>query len=203
MKLLFRDPPFDTTSNIPYLYVFDFNDVIKIGVSIDPERRLKSVETASGRICSKVYAFGPTQYAYGFERQAHIHLGEHRIRGEFFSCSSAHALAELQRINFVEDATEKGFFAVPPQPRSTADHEPTGFDEFIEAIHRERIARVIKEVYAPLAAQIAVHAVVCAVANDPITLAEHAPEIFTPSDEFVRYAEDYLSLRVYPARVSP
>ena len=68
-----------------YLYLAVADDLLKIGISSNPERRKRQLETATGRSVSKFASFrvyGPA----ACERYLHRRWKFLRCHGEWFSC---------------------------------------------------------------------------------------------------------------------
>ena len=84
-----------------FLYIIGAvpNGPVKIGVSNNVEKRLLALQTGFHLTLSvikkwKVQAAG----AYRIEKLSHIQLHEHRLQGEWFSCSSKDAIKEIELI---------------------------------------------------------------------------------------------------------
>lgn len=66
---------------------------IKIGISKDPERRVKDLQTANSQKL-RLLAFVPAPHGYRDERIAHEKAGNH-VRGEWFDCGTDKAIATI------------------------------------------------------------------------------------------------------------
>lgn len=67
------------------VYVFEFDGVIKIGIGKNPDRRMRAVESASGRTAQRKYFTDALSNARNIESNAHKHFSDYRLRGEFFN----------------------------------------------------------------------------------------------------------------------
>jgi len=78
-----------------YVYVFDFEDRIKIGKSDDVNRRLRALEYQTGQRVLRQYSIpaNPT-----LEKEIHKTLAEYRLIGEYFSYPFEEAVKLLDRM---------------------------------------------------------------------------------------------------------
>lgn len=83
-----------TSSRIPRVYVMSGVDgAVKVGVSVDPYRRIKNVRGAT----NVSFFTEPMDRAYDVERIAHKLLAEYQYRGEWFSVTVNDAIAAVSR----------------------------------------------------------------------------------------------------------
>ena len=75
------------------LYVIDFGDVVKVGRSINPVQRMRTITTSSGRHFRGGYL---AKGCGDLERQAHSVLHKFRTVGEFFNCDVDTAMDMLE-----------------------------------------------------------------------------------------------------------
>lgn len=70
----------------PVVYIMQFDGATKIGVSVDPPFRARTLTAMSGReFCRGVYL--PGDYAaIAVERRLHAQFDSYRLSGEWFSC---------------------------------------------------------------------------------------------------------------------
>lgn len=71
-----------------YLYAIGDNEVVKVGYSIDPKARLKSLQTGNSRklrVLWKCYAGSDNKQALGQEKAMHRKIAKFKIKGEWFS----------------------------------------------------------------------------------------------------------------------
>lgn len=82
-----------------YVYVFGSEDgqPIKVGVSNNPKERALGLSSC-GPFCLKVLKKWRTQNAFELERIAHHELREHKMNGEWFSCSSNLAIEKIDAL---------------------------------------------------------------------------------------------------------
>ncbi|MBD1389534.1 GIY-YIG nuclease family protein [Neiella sp. HB171785] len=78
-----------------YLIVNDLNGFIKIGISFDPHKRKKALESACGYRLRLLSARTPKREAKEVEKELHLLFGENRQLGEWFSISESEAKAAL------------------------------------------------------------------------------------------------------------
>lgn len=71
-----------------YVYVFDFGDMVKVGVSVRPLQRLRELQRANGLKAVRTWAVNAENLAKEIELAAHTRLHEYLIQGnEYFHCS--------------------------------------------------------------------------------------------------------------------
>jgi len=71
-----------------YLYLVQLsNDTVKIGITVNPRNRLRTIETQSGLliVANKVLEFGSAGGARKSERRMHTIFRDSRIHGEYFA----------------------------------------------------------------------------------------------------------------------
>lgn len=80
------------------VYVAEFgNHLVKIGRSIHPQKRVKSLASGSGRDVGRVWISSPTRLAWELEGRIHASLAESRGVGEWFMCSFEDAVSAAHR----------------------------------------------------------------------------------------------------------
>jgi DNA-binding Xre family transcriptional regulator len=93
--------------NANQVYVLDFNDRIKIGRTIDVPRRIRNIETQSGREVLRSFS---VEADGQYESLMHRRLSSYRGIGEYFAYPYEEAVALLQSLiaeNFAEKARLK------------------------------------------------------------------------------------------------
>lgn len=82
-----------------FVYVMQWQDKIKIGISRDPSKRLRQLQLANpGEVRllhTKVFSTRPS--AIKIERSLHKRFADHRLLGEWFGISSERAIKWLER----------------------------------------------------------------------------------------------------------
>jgi len=76
------------------LYLIGCADFFKVGISVDPYKRLASLQTGNPHHC-RLLAIWEPHYAPGLEKKIHRLLECHRVRGEWFSFSVFNHACEL------------------------------------------------------------------------------------------------------------
>lgn len=91
-----------------YVYIMDGgHGEIKIGVSMEPAKRLLQVQAKVGQPLEIIAAFAHVQ-PYLVEREAHAHLAAHRTVGEWFAVSLYAAMDAIFRaIRVIDDVVTK------------------------------------------------------------------------------------------------
>jgi hypothetical protein len=84
------------------IYVFQFNDIYKIGLSDDPKKRLKSFP-----FMILVYEKNVTDPFY-VEKKIHEHFKEYSIGGEFFRCSCGLTQEVSEIVDSIDKAPDNG-----------------------------------------------------------------------------------------------
>ena len=85
------------------VYILEFNDKIKIGITDNLKRRISAIQCASGDIVKRYFVINGTKE---IENKMHIKLKSNCIAGEFFRfnfISACKILCELTGINFNEE----------------------------------------------------------------------------------------------------
>lgn len=79
-----------------YLYVLEFeNNTVKIGITNEPQRRMKAISSASGMNITRHYFTKKIKNVIRLETELHKHFKKNRLNGEFFSISYEEAVAEV------------------------------------------------------------------------------------------------------------
>ena len=83
---------FETPDDLPDMYVYAIREVdtrkVKLGISRDPERRLKCLQTGnSSRL--ELVAYRKAHHRFADEAALHKEADSHRLRGEWFSEAAA------------------------------------------------------------------------------------------------------------------
>lgn len=66
------------------VYVFDRGDVVKIGISADPARRKRKLETSACIDIVQVFQTDPSPFSPQVEQRCHSLLSARRVKGEWF-----------------------------------------------------------------------------------------------------------------------
>lgn len=80
------------------IYVIPANGLVKIGIAADVKKRWCSLSTANAHLEPVAYESPMLKLAIEAERQVHQELAEFRVRGEWFRCEPAVAIAAIQRL---------------------------------------------------------------------------------------------------------
>lgn len=78
-----RPTPPPTPEKAGYVYLMQNQLLYKIGVSVDPERRRRQIEKASG-LPTRLLAMVASNDPYALERSLHERFGDYREEGEWF-----------------------------------------------------------------------------------------------------------------------
>lgn len=71
-----------------YVYVFDFGDMVKVGISKRPLERLKEIEKGNGVKAVRTFAVDVGESARLVEQKIHLQLDSYLLQGrEYFCCS--------------------------------------------------------------------------------------------------------------------
>lgn len=71
-----------------YVYVFDFGDMVKVGISTHPLTRLRELEKGNNTRATRTFAIQADDHAGLIEKKIHEKLANSLIQGrEYFSCS--------------------------------------------------------------------------------------------------------------------
>jgi len=81
---ILEDIPEDGYKRYVYVAKEEFSGRIKIGISKDPEQRIKALNTGNPEELILVTQFEAKKKGYQSERDAHLLLKDHKIRGEWF-----------------------------------------------------------------------------------------------------------------------
>lgn len=76
------------------VYIFDFENRIKVGYSTNVKKRLRTIELSSGQKAKNVFS---VEAGKNVESLAHAWL-PNRLEGEFFACPYADAVELIQKI---------------------------------------------------------------------------------------------------------
>ena len=79
-----------------YLYCISDGSLCKFGYSVDPQRRLRSLQTGSSSQLSLVHSIAVLEdQGRVLERTFHREYAYRRVRGEWFSCTPEEAVVWL------------------------------------------------------------------------------------------------------------
>jgi IS30 family transposase len=95
------------------IYVFDFGDMVKIGVSGNVQNRLKTIENQSGRKALRFFSIEADQ---GYENLIHRLFSSYRGIGEYFSIPFDFATSILQSLitnNFIKNIKKQSQLLLP------------------------------------------------------------------------------------------
>ena len=126
------------------VYAFEMSDnTVKIGVTRDPDKRVKNVKCAVYLEVKRTHVTGyaPLKFMRKIERRCHEAFDIHRVRGEYFDITFEEAVAELEKyaeeisnvmhtadqnfideFNYYEELREKYF---PSNNVAEISHEPS------------------------------------------------------------------------------
>lgn len=112
------------------VYIAEFGDVTKVGVSVNPRQRLSALAGSSGRKCGRV-AIGGGSDAFANERLILNAMSESRLNGsEYVSLSLEEVLL---RVAAIPEAPWKAL--------ASETSDPTRFDGFIDQLFGDTLAR--------------------------------------------------------------
>lgn len=78
--------PKSQKKNTKSIYIIKFTDgIIKIGVSKDPEKRIRTIERNSGRLTKNKYITEPINNSFQIENKLKNKFKENNIKGEFYN----------------------------------------------------------------------------------------------------------------------
>ena len=82
------------------VYVFDFGDKVKIGVSADVPKRKRNLETGGCQEVEKEWESAEldAKKAFELERRAHEHFAAYRLKGEYFRVTFEEARGVLEAL---------------------------------------------------------------------------------------------------------
>lgn len=89
------------------VYVIDFGDKVKAGITDNIKRRISQIQCSAG---SKAIRFTSIQGDYALEHDLHKRLSKYHIAGEFYSCSFAFACSVLEECCGITIGKEKILF---------------------------------------------------------------------------------------------
>lgn len=85
MNFVYLFPDDKATKDKKCLYVFKLSDgSIKIGVSKNPEQRIKTLSKQSGKKITTKWYSEPLENAFKIEKDLHSFFSKHRLEGEYF-----------------------------------------------------------------------------------------------------------------------
>lgn len=138
--------------NTRYVYVFDFGDMVKIGVSMKPLTRLKQLEKENGTKVVRTFAINGESMANKIECIAHSQLKMYLLQGnEYFGCSFATARDTV--VNVAERLLGETVIGIrvgsvpESQKRATAKYNKKAYDRldiFVKKGERKRIKEFAK-----------------------------------------------------------
>jgi hypothetical protein len=72
---------------VSYIYIIGNGNDYKVGVSVNPEKRIKQLQTGSAQKLALLEKFSlPEQVVYKLEKECHVKLQSHYMkRGEWFA----------------------------------------------------------------------------------------------------------------------
>lgn len=88
-----------------YVYFISDGEYLKIGISNNPESRLRTLQTSNARPLEIIHVI-PThskESALSLEGQLHDRLAEHRLSGEWFNMDGYEAIQEANKMMNVID----------------------------------------------------------------------------------------------------
>lgn len=84
-----------------YVYVLLANDnTVKIGVTMNPYKRISQIETASGKEIVDWFISEPCLNYTAIESKLHRYFSDARLKGEWFNIKYNDAIKELKNMNF-------------------------------------------------------------------------------------------------------
>jgi hypothetical protein len=120
---------FETIRNMPktkniykqeVVYIAEFEDLIKIGRTSNPQKRIRTLTTQSGRNIKRVAYTKPILNYSKIEREMHKIFKENRTVGEYFDLPFAIACEQLKKLK-LETATEKQLSEFEKQDKETIE----------------------------------------------------------------------------------
>ena len=90
-------------TNGGYVYVLLADDnTVKIGITINPFRRVSQIEAASGKEIIDWTISKPCSNCFEIEKELHNHFSKSRLKGEWFNIEYSEAVKELNKSKFKE-----------------------------------------------------------------------------------------------------
>lgn len=97
MNFMYLFPDDETTKGKKYLYVFKLSDgSVKIGVSKNPEQRIKTLSKQSGKKIATKWYSEPLENAFKIEKDLHKSFSKHRLEGEYFQIDFNDVLSAIK-----------------------------------------------------------------------------------------------------------
>ncbi len=83
------------SEDLKFLYILNFGQICKIGISARPKFRARTIENASGRSLQSGIVLNGIYDAAGLEVDAHKQLSLYRLKGEWFNLPMVEAVGKL------------------------------------------------------------------------------------------------------------
>lgn len=97
MNFNYLFPDDKATKDKKCLYVFKLSDdSIKIGVSKNPEQRMKTLSKQSGKKITTKWYSEPLENAFKIEKDLHKSFSKHRLEGEYFQIDFNDVLSAIK-----------------------------------------------------------------------------------------------------------
>jgi len=80
-----------------YIYIVSYDDMTKIGISIDPKSRINSLQTSNPKSFENFFVSERTEDYKSIEKQLHDFFNDHRLKGEWFDITFERAVSALRK----------------------------------------------------------------------------------------------------------
>ena len=104
--------------------------LVKVGISIDVERRRRQLESAGGHMVEVVEIFGPFKCAARLEAAVHQRLASVRAKGEWFSCEPQDACEAVRVESMSHDDSLSKNGGLGTDSLAEAGADPAGFSKW-------------------------------------------------------------------------
>jgi hypothetical protein len=127
---------------------------VKIGLAVNPQRRLKTLQTGHDRLLSITHSRTvPAALSFDIERRAHFLVGSARVQGEWFNVSHSEAKEAVDRAVADGGKGEKAKPAVgrPPIKKDLKVEKTTLWlhrpvvDRIIEIVGKQGLSQFMRE----------------------------------------------------------
>lgn len=129
-----------------YVYLADFGNKVKIGMSKNPAERLRALETQSGAKLMRACFSQHVQRPGFFERQAHALLSSSRQLGEYFDVPFLVAKSAIERHEFLAPTLTTDCDGLSHQPELRA---------IFAVLLTKEMSTAVRKIYAPVGAAVA------------------------------------------------
>jgi hypothetical protein len=94
-------------NGLGHVYIIKSDDCVKIGISTDVAKRIRSIRTQSGRNIDRVFVSESCSNYYSVEAKLHRHFKDKRLHGEWFKVDFESVVHELKSLNLERSVSVK------------------------------------------------------------------------------------------------